>query len=345
MGPIFQNIEYIGIVVKDLEETIDNYSFKYGIGPWGIYDCDNSNIKEMAVMGRKTEYRFRAAYCVLGDTGLKLFQPLDDVSIYAEFLKNKGQYLHHIGYKVKDFGNALDFFKNRGFAESQRGNFLSKNDFVYLDSQKQLKHIINFSNPEKGFFKFETGPGGLGYPAIPEPLKIYPRKERYRDIPVPVFKKIGQVAFIVRSVDEMVKKYNDEYGIGPWRIWEFGPDTVNDMTIHGKPNNYRMRLALTKVGDIDFELIQPRDEKSIYADFLRSSGEGFHHLAYEVDDFFDLLKYTEKLGLKVSMSGVWCGKHTWVYMTTESDLKHVVELNYTEPGFIYPEPIEYYPTR
>ncbi len=44
-------------------------------------------------------------------------------------------------------------------------------------------------------------------------------------------------------------------------------------------------------------------------------------------------------GIKVSMSGVWYGKHTWVYLTTEDHLKHIVELNNTEPGFKYPESI------
>jgi catechol 2,3-dioxygenase-like lactoylglutathione lyase family enzyme len=345
LNPVFENINYIGIVVKDLEETIDNYSSKYAIGPWSIYDCDSSNVKDMNVGGRKVDYSFRSAHCSIGKAGYELIQPLDDKSIYADFLKEKGQYLHHIGYRVADFYSAIKFFKDKGFAEYQRGSFYSRDDFVYFDTRKQMKHIIDLSNPEKDFYRFESTANNISYPVKPEPTKFYPSPEKQIEMQEPVFSRIGQVAFIVKSVDEMVKRYNDEYGIGPWRIWEFGPDTVEDMTIHGRREDYRMRLALAKVGDIDFELIQPRDEKSIYSDFLKSSGEGFHHLAYEVDDFFKLMEYTEKIGLKISMSGVWCGKHTWVYMTTEDDLKHIVELNYTEPGFIYPDPVDYYPAR
>jgi catechol 2,3-dioxygenase-like lactoylglutathione lyase family enzyme len=345
LQPVFESITHIGIVVKDIKETVKNYSLKYGIGPWSIYDCDSSNVEAMNVDGKKEDYTFRSARCLLGETGLELIQPLDSKSIYADFLKDKGQYLHHLGYGVSDFNDAIRLFKQKGFSDFQGGNFYSKDEFIYFDTRKELKHIINFSNPGRDFFKFKTGSGNISYPVIPAPQNFFPPPEKQNKMPAPVFNRIGQVAFIVKSVDEMVKRYNDEYGIGPWRIWEFGPDTVNDMTIHGKREDYRMRLALARVGDIDFELIQPRDEKSIYADFLKSSGEGFHHLAYEVDDFFKLMEYGDQIGLKVSMSGVWCGKHTWVYMTTGDDLKHIVELNYTEPGFVYPDPSDYYPAR
>ncbi len=343
MEPVFKDITHIGIVVDDIEKTVKNYALKYGIGPWSVYDCGPENIKDMAVRGKNVSSRFRIADCRLGDTGLELIQPLDDKNIYSEFLKEKGQNLHHIGYEVQDYDNTVAFFKERGFKEYQRGDFYSKNRYIYFDSEQQLKHIIDFADPQQGFFKYHKNDNGISYLVEPRPGTFLPEDNATAGMIDPVFTRIGQVSFIVNSVDEMVRKYNDEFGIGPWKIWEFGPDTVNDMTIGGKPSDYRMRLALAKIGDIDVELIQPRDNKSIYADFLGSNGEGFHHLAYEVTDFAKLMKYMEKLGVKVSMSGNWCGRHIWVYLTTEEDLNHIVELNCTEPGFVYPDPLEYYP--
>jgi methylmalonyl-CoA/ethylmalonyl-CoA epimerase len=340
---IFKKIINIGIVVEDVVKTIENFTQKYGIGPWSLYDCSAENIKNMTLRGKPVNSSFKLAGCRLGDIGFELIQPLDDNNIYSEFLKSKGQYLHHIGYEAKDYESAVDLFIREGLKEAQSGNFYSKERFIFFESENQLKHIVKFIDTDMEYFKYQENDNGISILIKPEPFKIFPGKNEFSKIIKPVFTKIAQVSFIVKSVDDMVKKYNDMLGIGPWKIWEFGPDTVNDMTINGKRSDYRMRLALAKIGDIDIELIQPRDDKSIYADFLKIYGEGFHHLAYEVDDFEMLMQYMEKIGIKVSMSGNWCGKHIWMYLSTEADLKHIVELNSTEPGFIYPEPLEYYP--
>ena len=60
----------------------------------------------------------------------------------------------------------------------------------------------------------------------------------------PVYTNILQIAVVVKDCDATVKKYADDYGIGPWSIYEFNPNTVSDMIIEGKPVEYAMRLAL-----------------------------------------------------------------------------------------------------
>lgn len=47
----------------------------------------------------------------------------------------------------------------------------------------------------------------------------------------PIFKETLQIAIIVRNFDEAVRRYYDEYGIGPWAIYEFNPQVVKDMII------------------------------------------------------------------------------------------------------------------
>jgi catechol 2,3-dioxygenase-like lactoylglutathione lyase family enzyme len=341
----FKKIIEIGIVVNDIEKTLENFCFKYGIGPWSIFDCSSKNIKNMFHRGKPVNSRFKLAECRLGEITFEIIQPLDDNNIFSVFLKNKGQYLHHIGYEVMDYDKAVNLFRTEGYIETQSGSFYGKRRFIFFESEIGLKHTVKFIESDMSYFKYHQNNNQIGNLIIPEPSKIYPEKKESDKMQKPVFSKIAQVSFIVKNVDEMVRKYNYTLGIGPWKIWEFGPDTVNDMAIHGKRSDYRMRLALAKIGDIDIELIQPRDDKSIYADFLKTNGEGFHHLAYIVEDFDKLMQYMEKIGIKVSMSGNWCGKHIWVYLTTENDIKHIVELNSTEPGFIYPEPVECYPPK
>lgn len=81
MKPIFESIAHIGIVVKNLDDTLSNYSEKYGIGPWSIYNCDFNNVKDMAVYKKNINYRFKFAYCKLGETAFEIIQPLDEKSI------------------------------------------------------------------------------------------------------------------------------------------------------------------------------------------------------------------------------------------------------------------------
>ena len=45
----------------------------------------------------------------------------------------------------------------------------------------------------------------------------------------PVFTETLQIAIVVRDLDAAMRTYVDEYGIGPWEIYEFNPDTVDQM--------------------------------------------------------------------------------------------------------------------
>ena len=67
-------------------------------------------------------------------------------------------------------------------------------------------------------------------------------------------------------------------------------------------------------------------------------------MAYEVDDFYKLMNYAEKLKLEVLMIGIWFRKHTWVYLTTRDNLKHIVELNYRTRIYL-PKAIRLYPAK
>ncbi|HEX3454099.1 MAG TPA: VOC family protein [Gaiellaceae bacterium] len=93
-----------------------------------------------------------------------------------------------------------------------------------------------------------------------------------------VFADTVQVALVVRDLQASMKTYVERYGIGPWEIYEFNPDTVENMKAHGESVESSWRLALAVVGGVMWELIQPLDDHSIYAKFLAEHGEGVHHV-------------------------------------------------------------------
>lgn len=158
----------------------------------------------------------------------------------------------------------------------------------------------------------------------------------------PLFNKVLQIAMVVKNCDEAVKIWADKYGIGPWKIYEFNPGTVNDMIIRGEKVDYAMRLALCDIGGVQWELIEPKDDKSIYAEFLRDKGEGLHHCAFGTDNYQKTVEFYKDKGLPILQGGEWDGL-TYTYLDSQKDLNLIAEIYDLVPDFSWPEPQAVYP--
>lgn len=158
----------------------------------------------------------------------------------------------------------------------------------------------------------------------------------------PIFTKVLQVAVVVKDCDASVKMYADKYGIGPWSIYEFNPATVENMIIDGQRQDYAMRLALADIGGVQFELIEPKDDKSIYAKFLAEHGEGLHHVAFGVDNYDQAMVFFRGQGHDILQGGTW-HDFTYTYLTTQQDLAVIAEIYNPPPGFQWPQPDAIYP--
>lgn len=161
-------------------------------------------------------------------------------------------------------------------------------------------------------------------------------------MPDALFTETLQVAIVVRDLDVSVRKYADEYGVGPWLIYDFNPNTVQDMIRDDQPAEYSMRLATTKIGSVQWELIEPTDDKSIYADFLREHGEGLHHVAMGVANYDKALAVFRAKGHQIIQGGTWHG-FTYTYLSTQQDLGFIAELFHEPPNFDLPGPDATYP--
>jgi methylmalonyl-CoA/ethylmalonyl-CoA epimerase len=141
----------------------------------------------------------------------------------------------------------------------------------------------------------------------------------------PLFKKIMQVGLVVKDVDASVRKQWDEFGIGPWAIYTFDPSKVKNLTVRGKPVEHAMRVAIAMIGDLMWELIQPLDDKSIYAEFLKEHGEGIHHILFDVDDFQGTEAYLRKRGHEFYQGGEM-GDIRYAYFDTREALHTIAEI-------------------
>lgn len=146
----------------------------------------------------------------------------------------------------------------------------------------------------------------------------------------PVFKEAVQLGIVVRDLDATVRRYQDDYGIGPWEFARIDLGEANDYREHGEPAERSNRVAMAMVGRVMWELIEPLDEDGIWARFLAEKGEGVHHVAVATQNFGEAVAQAER-GDGVMLS---C-RHSGVdiaYLDTLSDLGVVLEVFSGMPG-------------
>ena len=93
-----------------------------------------------------------------------------------------------------------------------------------------------------------------------------------------------QVAFVVHDLDDAVRHWSDGLDIGPWTAYRLDPSRIREMRYHDRDVAFSFLHALAWQGKLQFELVQPLDGPSIFADHLEQHGEGFHHIGKVVDD-------------------------------------------------------------
>jgi hypothetical protein len=141
----------------------------------------------------------------------------------------------------------------------------------------------------------------------------------------PVLKRIAQIGLVVRNAQVTARRYWDQFGIGPWRLKTLNPANVADMVIRGRRVDHAMRIGIAAVGDIEWEIIEPLDDQSIYAEHLRVHGEGLHHILFDVENYAEALAHFLQSGTPELASGQWHG-YRYAYFDTRGSLGCISEI-------------------
>jgi len=94
--------------------------------------------------------------------------------------------------------------------------------------------------------------------------------------------RVSQVGVVVRDVRKACEFYRKFFGLGPFTIYEFEPDRHWYME---EPSPLRLMMGKAMWGDVEFELIEPLEGRSLHREFLESNGEGLQHLGFIVADY------------------------------------------------------------
>lgn len=160
------------------------------------------------------------------------------------------------------------------------------------------------------------------------------------------FDRIDQVCVVTRDLRRSMEQYRALLGLEPWRILDFGPDTVRALNYRGQPARYRMRVAFAQYGPLQYELIQPLEGPTIYHEFLDQRGEGIHHFGAWVPDLEEALNRARALGFQEIQGGRGTGLQGdggFAYLDTEKALGATIELielprERRAPIEVYPPP-------
>jgi methylmalonyl-CoA/ethylmalonyl-CoA epimerase len=151
---------------------------------------------------------------------------------------------------------------------------------------------------------------------------------------------IIQLAHVVTDIDAAMKRYVEVFGYGPWDVYEFKAPLLRESTYRGKPSDHEYIVAVTWVGGVQMELMQPVSGYSIYNEYLESNRSGFQHAKIYFDDCQKALEDLKRKGCEVIQSGK-IGEDEFYYLDTEKDFGVTWEIG--NVGSMPPAPSRVYP--
>lgn len=83
-------------------------------------------------------------------------------------------------------------------------------------------------------------------------------------------KKIDHIGVAVYSIDEVMPFYTETLSFRCLHIEEVPSENI--------------RVAFIEAGNVKIELLEPLNEQSTIANFLKQRGQGIHHVAFGVND-------------------------------------------------------------
>lgn len=128
--------EEICFVSHAIDRTMRQF-VALGIGPWRVYTFDPGTVSEQTYHGQPAEWALRVAFAENEHMIWEIMQPLWGPSIFADFLKEKGEGVHHISFDLNGipWDQRIETFRQRGYSIVQSGIWAGKCRFAYYDTQ------------------------------------------------------------------------------------------------------------------------------------------------------------------------------------------------------------------
>ncbi len=134
-----------------------------------------------------------------------------------------------------------------------------------------------------------------------------------------------QIGMIVRDARKVAGHFAEAFGIPKPEIVTIAADAIADTRYRGRPSNATGKAAFFKLGPVEMEVIEPVGGPSTWEEFLRTRGEGIHHIAIRTDDMAQAVSFLASKGMETIQTGAWEGGQ-YAYIDGAQHLGTILEL-------------------
>lgn len=129
-------INQVGIVVEDIDASVEMYSQLLNIKPWYRSQTDEH---EIYYRGKKIDLELDLVFAFNGKVQIELIKVISgEKNIYSDILEEHGGGLHHLGTIAGNIDRKIDDFQKNGIEVIQRGTVKSKGGaitrYAYFDT-------------------------------------------------------------------------------------------------------------------------------------------------------------------------------------------------------------------
>jgi methylmalonyl-CoA/ethylmalonyl-CoA epimerase len=136
---------------------------------------------------------------------------------------------------------------------------------------------------------------------------------------------VVQIGIIVKDVEKTASAYAGVFGIPRPAVVPIADDSFANTTYHGQASQAKGKAAFFDLGPVQMELIEPLGAPSTWEEFLRTNGEGIHHIAFKTQDMGAAREFLASKGMETVQHGGWDGGQ-YAYVDCSKQLGTILEL-------------------
>jgi methylmalonyl-CoA/ethylmalonyl-CoA epimerase len=130
-------ITQIGLVVKDIDKSIDAYCDLLSLPRPTPVITDEFESAQTQYAGKPSFARAKLAFFNMGQVQIELIEPIGEPSTWKDCLDQKGEGFHHIAFVIKDTDSVVQYFASKDVPLVQQGKYPG-GMYSYLDATQKL---------------------------------------------------------------------------------------------------------------------------------------------------------------------------------------------------------------
>jgi hypothetical protein len=276
-----KHVDQVIWIIDDLDNVIahwDNLGFNQ------VLDLDTV---EARLVKSNEKIHFRLALANLGGAQIAWIQPIDNHSLFYDFLASHGNGALSLVHRLESSDQLQD---ELGRLSGLGVDILEE---IHISTDKGDLHYTLMDTRGKGKYV-------LGFTHGDPVLKMdLTAENRHR-------MNINQYAFAIKEAEE-VSAYWAKLGFPEFQI---NHPVLGDTRYYGEIVDHELIQGWQRHGTVSYEWCIPVKPPIVYEDHIKLHGEGIHHLAFSVTDMDAVLQDYAARGYINTMGGTWGEKGT-----------------------------------